>query len=270
MQKDYAEARAALLRDLDGLAVEVDAEKRIGPLWLDRPPLNIVSYRAREQIRAIIEEFDRDHDVGVVVIRGKGGVFTSGGDVKAFPDIPPNGMSDLAYNIAAPERCSKPVIAAIEKYCFGVGFELALACDFRLATVDSLVALPESAIGQMPGSGGGVRVVRMIGLTRAKDMIMLAKRIAAPEAKDWGLVTEVAEDGDALGALVEDYAGKLNALAPLSLASLKRVLNATYDTSLKVAMELEGQAYEKLRGTEYYMEGINAFAEKRKADYKGR
>ena len=76
--------------------------------------------------------------------------------------------------------------------------------------------------------------------------------------------------GDALGALVEDYAGKLNALAPLSLASLKRVLNATYDTSLKVAMELEGQAYEKLRGTEDYMEGIIAFAEKRKADYKGK
>ena len=270
MQKDYAEARAALLRDLDGLAVEVDAEARIGTLWLDRPPLNIVSFRAREQIRAIIEEFDRDDDVGVVVIRGKGGVFTSGGDVKAFPDIPPNGMSDLADNIAAPERCSKPVIAALEKYCFGVGFELALACDFRLATKDCLVALPESAIGQMPGSGGGVRVVRMVGLTRAKDMIMLGKRIPAAQAKDWGLVTEVVEDGGALTAMVDDYAGKLNALAPLSLRTLKRVLNATYDTSLKVAMELEGQSYEKLRGTEDYLEGIESFTAKRKAEYKGR
>ena len=270
MQKDYAEARGALLRDLDGLAVEVDAERRIGTLWLDRPPLNIISYRAREQIRAVIEEFDRDDDVAVVVIRGRGGVFTSGGDVKAFPAIPPNGMSDLADNIAAPERCSKPVIAALEKYCFGVGFELALACDFRLATEDCLVALPESAIGQMPGSGGGVRVVRMAGLTRAKDMIMLGKRIPAPEAKDWGLVTEVVADGLALTAMVDDYAGKLNALAPLSLRTLKRVLNATYDTSLKVAMELEGQSYEKLRGTEDYREGIESFTTKRKAEYKGR
>ena len=185
MQKDYAETRGALLRDLDGLSVEVDAEARIGTLWLDRPPLNIVSYHAREQICAIIEEFDRDDDVGVVVIRGKGGVFTSGGDVKAFPDIPPNGMSDLADNIAAPERCSKPVIAAIEKYCFGVGFELALACDFRLATADSLVALPESAIGQMPGSGGGVRAVRMIGLTRAKDMIITGgENVFCPEVEN--------------------------------------------------------------------------------------
>lgn len=270
MQKDYAEARGALLRDLDGLAVEVDAERRIGTLWLDRPPLNIISYRAREQIRAVIEEFDRDDDVAVVVIRGRGGVFTSGGDVKAFPAIPPNGMSDLADNIAAPERCSKPVIAALEKYCFGVGFELALACDFRLATEDCLVALPESAIGQMPGSGGGVRVVRMAGLTRAKDMIMLGKRIPAPQAKDWGLVTEVVADGLALTGMVDDYAGKLNALAPLSLRTLKRVLNATYDTSLKVAMELEGQSYEKLRGTEDYREGIESFTTKRKAEYKGR
>ena len=270
MKKDYAEARAEVLRELDGLAVEVDAERRIGTLLLDRPPLNIVSYRARAQIRAIIEEFDRDDDVGVVVIRGTGGVFTSGGDVKSFPDIPRDGMSDLADDIGAPERCAKPVIAALEKDCFGVGFELAMACDFRLATTDTLVALPESAIGQMPGSGGSVRVARIIGLTRAKDMIMLGKRIKADQARDWGLITDVARDADALDAMVEDYAARLNALAPISLRSLKRVLNATYDTSQKVGLELEGQSYEKLRSTEDYLEGVKAFVDKRKPEYKGR
>ena len=152
----------------------------------------------------------------------------------------------------------------------GVGFELALACDFRLATRDCLVALPEVSIGQMPGSGGSVRVARIAGLTRAKDMVMLGKRIPAAQAKDWGLVTEIADDGDALTALVEDYAAKLNALAPLSLHSLKRVLNAAYDSSLKTALEVEGNAYEKLRWTEDYAEGIDAFAAKRKATYKGR
>ena len=270
MKRDYAEARAEVLRTLDGLAVSVDTDKRIGTLTLDRPPLNIISFRARAQISAIIEAFDNDDDVGVVVIQGANGVFTSGGDVKSFPDIPPNRMSDLADNIGAPERCSKPVIAALEKFCFGVGFELALACDFRLATRETLVALPESTIGQMPGSGGSVRVARTIGLTRAKDMIMLGKRIPAEQAQAWGLITDVAEDGDALGALVDDYAARLNALAPISLASLKRVLNAACDTSQKVGIELEGQAYEKLRGTEDYMEGIRAFTEKRKPDYKGR
>lgn len=270
MERNYADRRAELLRELDGLRVEVDADKRIGYLILDRPPLNIISYKGRFQIKAIIEEMDRDDDVGVICIRGAGGVFTSGGDVKSFPDIPKNGMSDLHHNIGAPERAAKPVIAALEKYCFGVGFELALACDFRLATKDCLVALPESAIGQMPGSGGSVRVARIAGLTRAKDMVMLGKRIPAPQAKDWGLVTEVADDGDGLTALVEDYAAKLNALAPISLHSLKKVLNSAYDSSLKTALEVEGHSYEKLRWTEDYMEGINSFADKRKAEFKGR
>ena len=102
MAKDYAEQRASILRDLDGLRYEVDTEKRVGRLWLDRPPLNIVSYRGRSQIAAIMEAFGQDPDVRVVVIRGANGVYSSGGDVKAFPEIERDGMSDLAQNIAAP------------------------------------------------------------------------------------------------------------------------------------------------------------------------
>src|SRR5689334_22366025 len=123
MTKDYADVRASILRDLDGLRYEVDGEKRVGRLILDRPPLNIVSYRGRSQIAAIIEAFGQDPDVRVIVIRGASGVFTSGGDVKAFPEIETDGMSHLAWNIAAPERCPKPVICAIEKYAMGVGRE---------------------------------------------------------------------------------------------------------------------------------------------------
>ena len=122
----------------------------------------------------------------------------------------------------------------------------------------------------MPGSGGSVRVARIVGMTRAKDMVMLGKRIPAEQAHDWGLLTDVAEDGDALTALIEDYAAKLNALAPISLHSLKKVLNAAYDAPIKTALEVEGHSYEKLRWTEDYMEGINAFADKRKPTYKGR
>ena len=270
MIKDYAEERAALLRDLDGLRFEVDAEKNIGYLILDRPPLNIVSYKGRSQIRAILEAMDEDDEVGVIVIRGANGCYTSGGDVKSFPEIPFDGMSDLAWNIGTPERCNKPVIVALEKYAFGVGFELAMACDFRLATKETLVALPEINLGEMPGSGGSVRVVKIAGLTRAKDMVMLGKRIPAPQAKEWGLISEIADDSNALTDLVEEYAAALNAKAPLALRALKRVLNSTYDTSLKVALDIEGHSYEKLRSTEDYKEGIDAFAEKRKPVYKGR
>ena len=127
MIKDYAADRGSVLKKLDGIRVEIDVEKKIGYLILDRPPLNIVSYTGRSQIRALIEAMDQDDEVGVIVIRGEGGTYTSGGDVKSFPDIPFDSMSDLAWNIGAPERCSKPVIAALEKYAFGVGFELAMA-----------------------------------------------------------------------------------------------------------------------------------------------
>jgi|TARA_Y100000814_G_scaffold250264_1_gene196798 2-oxoglutaroyl-CoA hydrolase len=270
MSKDYAAERGELLRELDGLRVEIDIKKKIGFLILSRPPLNIVSYKGRSQIRALIEALDEDADVGVIVIRGDGGIYTSGGDVKSFPDIPFDGMSDLAWNIGAPERCSKPVIAALEKYAFGVGFELAMACDFRFATKDTMVALPEINLGEMPGSGGSVRVAKIAGLTRAKDMIMLGKRVPALQAKEWGLLTEVVDDGASLSELVEQYAVDLNAKGPLALRALKRVLNAVYDTSLKVALDIEGHSYEKLRSTQDYKEGIDAFAEKRKPKYVGK
>jgi 2-oxoglutaroyl-CoA hydrolase len=270
MEKNYSERRAEVLKDLDGLRVEVDVKKNIGFIYLDRPPLNIVSYRARAQIRAIIECMDEDPDVGVIVIRGANGLYTSGGDVKAFPEIPFDGMSDLAWNIGAPERASKPVIAALEKYAFGVGFELAMACDFRLATEETLLALPEINLGEMPGSGGSVRVVKIAGLTRAKDMVMLGKRISASDAKDWGLITEVVTDSEGLDTLIEEYAASLNSKAPLALRALKRVLNSVYDTSLKVALDIEGHSYEKLRSTQDYAEGLEAFSEKRKPVYRGK
>ncbi|MBI05086.1 MAG: crotonase [Pelagibacteraceae bacterium] len=269
VEKNYAHQRASVLENLDGIRIDVDAEKRIGYLILDRQPLNIVSYIGRQQIRAIIEEMDEDDDIGVIVIKGANGVYTSGGDVKAFPDIPKNKMSDLHWNIGAPERADKPVIVAMEKYAFGVGFELAMACDFRFATKDTLIGLPESSLGQMPGSGGSVRVARIAGLTRAKDMVMLGTRVSAPRAHDWGLLTDVAEDIGGLQEMVEDYAAKLNSLSPIALSSLKKVLNSAYDSPLKTSLEVEGHSYEKLRWTHDYSEGIAAFSERRKAEFKG-
>lgn len=266
---DYAKRRGALLEKLDGLRVEIDKDKKVGHLILDNPPLNIVSYTARSQINAIIHEMGHDDDVAVIVIRGANGVYTSGGDVRGFFDVPRDGMSDLATNIAAPNHCPKPVICVMEKYAFGVGFELALACDFRLATKDTLVALPEVSIGQMPGSGGTHRLANIIGMTRAKRMIYLGERIPGDIAYEWGILTNVADDTAALDEMVESYCKKLAASSPLALKTVKRVLNTTYDTSLETGLELEGQAYEKLRTSHDYKEGAEAFFNKRKAEYKG-
>jgi 2-oxoglutaroyl-CoA hydrolase len=268
MPKDYADMRAGILRGLDGLRYEVDAERRIGRLILDRPPLNVVSYRGRSQIAAIIEAFAQDPDVRVIVIRGANGVYSSGGDVKAFPAIETDGMSHLAWNIAAPERCPKPVICAIEKYAMGVGLELAMACDIRLATEDSLLALPEVSLGQIPGSGGSQRIARIAGLTRAVDMMMLGRRIPAPEAYQWGLLTRVVADSAALDREIDEIVARLVAQSPLALKTIKRVLTTAYETGIGIGLEVEGHAYEKLRQTEDYKEGIAAFSEKRKPKFK--
>jgi 2-oxoglutaroyl-CoA hydrolase len=269
MSKDYADQRAAILRNLDGVQYEVDTKKKVGFLWLDRPPLNVVSYRGRSQIAAILEAFGHDPDVRVVVIRGKNGVYTSGGDVKAFPQIERDGMSHLAWNIAAPERCPTPVVCVLEKYAMGVGLELAMACDIRIATKDTVLALPEVTLGQIPGSGGSQRVARIAGLTRAADMMMLGRRISAPEAHGWGLVTRVADDTAALDRVLDDIIITLTNMSPLALKTIKRVLTTSYDTSLSVGLEVEGHAYEKLRDSSDYKEGIAAFTEKRKANFTG-
>jgi 2-oxoglutaroyl-CoA hydrolase len=251
------------------LDYDVDAARKVGFLWLDRPPLNVVSYRGRSQIAAIMQAFGEDPDVRVVVIRGRNGIYTSGGDVKAFPQIERDGMSHLAWNIAAPERCPKPVICVMEKYAMGVGLELAMACDIRLALKDTMLALPEVTLGQIPGSGGSQRIARIAGLTRAVDMMMLGRRIPAPEAHSWGLVTRVAEDTAALDKLLDEVIATLTAMSALALKTVKRVLNTSYDTSLSVGLEVEGHAYEKLRESGDYREGIAAFSEKRKPKFKG-
>ncbi|MDH3690187.1 MAG: enoyl-CoA hydratase-related protein, partial [Gammaproteobacteria bacterium] len=165
-----------------------------------------------------------------------------------------------------PERCRKPVIAAIEKYAMGVSFELALACDFRIATEDTVLALPEINLGTIPGSGGTQRVARMAGLGRAKEMIMRGRRLNAKEALDWGLITEVVPAGE-LDQAIERWAKDMGLRPSIPLTTLKRILNTSYDSPLGVGLDLEGQAFEKIRPGPEFERGIEAFQNKRKPDF---
>jgi len=161
------------------------------------------------------------------------------------------------------------VIAAIRGYCLGVGLELALACDFRVCSEDAELGLPEVGLGMIPGSGGTQRLARLVGLSRAKDVIMRRKRISAADALAWGLVSEVVP-GEELDAAVERVIGELSELSPLALAMAKRVLNHVYDGPLHLGLELEGLAYGLLRSTHDFREGVEAFVEKRKPRFEGR
>jgi 2-oxoglutaroyl-CoA hydrolase len=148
----------------------------------------------------------------------------------------------------------------------GVSFELSLACDFRLATENSMLALPEINLGVTPGSGGTVRVAHLAGLTRAKEMIMRGRRISAREAFEWGIVTEVVPDGT-LDQAIDRWVADLAARPQIPLLALKRVLNSTYETPLSVGLQLEGQTFEKLRFYPEFKHGVEAFLEKKKPDF---
>jgi 2-oxoglutaroyl-CoA hydrolase len=256
--------------DLDGLVLERDEKRGIATVTLDVPEkLNRVSMLARNQLAAIFDELGRDDAVRVVMLAGSGDkAFTAGGDIAGFLQAEPEVLTHLHHNVAAPERCPKPVIAKLHGFTFGVGLELALACDFRIAAADLVLGLPEITVGMIPGSGGTQRLARMIGVGRAKDIIMRGRRVRAEEAEHLGIVTEVVEVAE-LDATADALAEELLQLSPLSLAMAKRVLNRAYDGPLALGLELEGLAYGVLRSSDDFREGVEAFVEKRDPNFRG-
>src|SRR6266849_1996673 len=219
------------LQTLDGFRVEIDSARERADIVLDRPPLNVIEMDERDQLRLVFEALDEDARVRVVVLRATGAHFSSGGNIAGFLQASPEHVAKLAWNIAAPARCAKPVIAANRGYCFGVGFEISLACDFRIASETCLYALPEQRLGQIPGSGGSARLQKIIGITRTKDIVMRSRRIPAKQACDWGIATECVPDAQletATDALVDE----LRAFSPLAQRTAKKLLNDTEDALL--------------------------------------
>jgi 2-oxoglutaroyl-CoA hydrolase len=261
----FADPRLAAL---DGFRVEIDPAHERADVVLDRPPLNVISMPQRDQLRLVFEALDEDARVRIIVLRAVGEHFSSGGNIKGFIEASPEHVSKLAWNIAAPARCAKPVIAAARGYCFGVGFELSLACDFRLASETSLYALPEQRLGQIPGSGGSARLQKIVGITRTKDIVMRSKRIPGRQAHDWGIATECVPD-DKLETATAALVDELRGFAPLAQRTAKKLLNDTEDSSLSLAIELEGHCYSRLRTSEDFREGVEAFHEKRPAKFRG-
>ena len=259
----------SLLEQLDGFRVEVDAAAQRADIVLDRPPFNIVSMLQREQLRLVFEALDEDERVRVIVLRGSGAHFSSGGDIKGFLEASPEHVSKLAWNVAAPTRCSKPVIAANQGYCFGVGFELSLACDFRIVTASTQYALPEQKLGQIPGSGGSARLQKMVGIARTKDIVMRSRRISGAQAVEWGIATQCVADAE-LERATADLVQELVGFSPLAQRTAKKLLNDTEDAPLAIAIELEGHCYSRLRSSEDFREGVEAFHGKRSPVFRGR
>src|SRR5580765_4079494 len=257
------------LATLDGFRVEIDVAQERADIILDRPPFNIITMPQRDQLRLSFEALDEDERVRVIALRAIGEHFSSGGNIKGFLEASPEHVSKLAWNIAAPARCAKPVIVANRGYCFGVGFEISLACDFRIVSETCFYALPEQKLGQIPGSGGSARLQKIVGITRTKDIVMRSKRIAGRQAYDWGIATECVPDADlekATDALVDE----LRSFAPLAQRTAKKLLNDNEDSTLAIAIELEGHCYSRLRQSDDFKEGVEAFNAKRPPKFTGR
>jgi len=251
--------------------LRVERDGPLATIWIDRQAkMNTMTVAMRNEFPGIFRELDRDDGVRVVIVRGAGGkAFSAGGDVAEFLTLAPADLEQWGDTLTEAERCRKPVIAAIDGFAMGAGLELAVACDFRIATLRSEFAFPEVRLGMIPGSGGTQRALRLIGMTRAKLFMLTGRRIAAAQAEAWGLITQVVEN-DALDPEVRALAGELAERPPLALRTLKLVLDRGADAPLATALELERKAYAWLRSTHDYEEGVRAFVEKRPPRYEGR
>ena len=256
------------VQTFDGFRLEIDKKKERADLVLSRPPLNVVFYPQREEMAKSFLELDQNQDVRVIVLRSDGDNFSSGGDIAGFLEESPEDLTKLAENVMIPEKLRKPVIAAIKGYCFGVGFEFALACDFRVVTHDAQLSLPEMKIGMIPGSGGSARLAKMIGISRTKNIIMRGKRLTGQEAYDLGIACELVSINE-LEETVENLVQELINVSPLAQRTMKSVLNHTQNSTLHGSIELEGEAYGRLRSSNDFKEGVESFYKKRKPKFIG-
>ncbi len=243
----------------------IDREARMNSL--SRPLLFAFGKLAREAVT--------NPSIRAIVVTGRGEkAFCAGADLKERQGMSENDIRvqvELYRSELGPlDRSPKPVIAAINGVAFGGGLELALVCDLRVAAAHAQVGLPETTLGIIPGAGGTQRVGRIVGDARAKEMILLGRRLGAAEALAWGLVNRVTPAGT---DLIEDTLAFIEPIAngaPLAQAAALEAIDRSFDVALELGMELEKVSYDKVLVSEDRREALAAFAEKRKPVFRGR
>ena len=247
------------ITDLDGFRVEVDHGRQRGDIVLDRPPFNVIMMPQRDQLRRAFEALDEDDGVRVIVLRAVGEHFSSGGYIKGFLEASPEHVAKLAWNIAAPARCAKPVIAAARGFCFGVGFEISLACDFRLAADGAYqIGLPEAVLGILPGGGGTQRLPRLIGRGRALEVMLFGNVYHPREAERLGMVNRVLAP-ETLMSFAMGWARTLAKRPPRSIAAIKRAVYLGADRDLEAGLYIERTEMRDVMCTEDARTIMNAY-----------
>jgi enoyl-CoA hydratase/3-hydroxyacyl-CoA dehydrogenase len=255
--------------------IRVEKEPKILWVIINRPQrLNALNDILMEELADILDTAEKDASIRCIVISGDGDrAFSAGADVTAFPQATP--ITAEAFSRAGQqvfskiEEMSKPVIASINGFCLGGGLELALACDFRIAAEHAELGSPEIVLGLIPGWGGTQRLVRAVGLSVAKDMVMLGTRLKASEALEKGLVNKVVHYDD-LRKETGELAKKLADGPPVALKYAKHAVNFGSQVPLDIGLRLEASLMALTFSTEDIKEGLEAFMSRRKAEFKGK
>jgi enoyl-CoA hydratase/3-hydroxyacyl-CoA dehydrogenase len=241
---------------------------------LNRPHrLNTITPKMTEELEAVAREVAADDSVRVLVLTGEGGkAFSAGADVTSFGFGTPSKAFDASRRMfevfSAFERLPKPVIAAINGYAFGGGCELALACDFRLASKSSQIGLTETNLGIIPGAGGTQRLIKLVGLAKAREMIYFGTRLPADDALQAGLVDHVFANEE-FQQRVDEFARNLSKRAPLSLKFAKQALNLATQVPTDLGQYFEASSFALLLSTQDANEGIISFLSKKEPEFKG-
>ena len=261
--------------DFAGEFVRLDVADGVGTIRLDRPKMNAISFQVQAELRAAAAEATERDDVRAVVVYGGEKVFAAGNDVKEMAELSYADMLKLGASVqsavTAVARIPKPVVAAVNGYALGGGCELALAADIRIVAEDAQLGQPEVLLGIIPGAGGTQRLSRLVGPSRAKELIYTGRFVKADEALAMGLVDRVVPKERVYDEALA-WAAQFRAAAALALRAAKEAIDRGLEVDLDTGLEIERAAFVGLFATEDRATGMRSFVEQGpgKATFEGR
>ncbi|PJM91936.1 enoyl-CoA hydratase/isomerase family protein [Streptomyces sp. CB01373] len=246
------------------MTVSLEVAEGVGTLRLDRPPMNALDVATQDRIRELAEEATRREDVRAVVIYGGEKVFAAGADIKEMQVMDHAAMvvraRALQDSFTAVARIPKPVVAAVTGYALGGGCELALCADYRIAADNAKLGQPEMLLGLIPGAGGTQRLSRLIGPSKAKDLIFTGRQVKADEALTIGLVDRVVPAAEVYEA-AHAWAARLARGPAIALRAAKESVDAGLETDLETGLAIERNWFAGLFATEDRERGMRSFVE---------
>jgi len=260
---------------MDFKFIVYEKSEGIATITLNRPEaLNAFSKEVVSEVLQALEDIRSDESVRVAILTGAGEkAFSAGADIKAMIGMNASKARELSLMgeklCLALENLEKPVIAALNGYALGGGLEVAMSCDLRIASENSRMGQTEINIGLIPGWGGTQRLTRLVGRTKAKEMVFIGKMIDAKTAEQLGIVNMVVP-ADKFREAVRQFALELASKAPVAIKVAKALIDKGAEIGLDSALALEREGFGVVASTEDLQEGVNAFTEKRKPVFKGR